>query len=292
MQRHHSQVPTILRQLSVAITALALVLVAPPRAARAQSFEAKSEQLRNLARRHGLPNANYGSVEEHLRRRFPALSRMRHDAVFVADPGDPRTQAFLRELETYGAQSGKAIVGAGVMTEYAHPFAFAPVTAAGGKVCRMDATDPTMGGFYGGAKTRFKEGVAPKPNTFCYFYLVDRGKALAVGDEAARLVEQKKYEGINCSLFQTGRFHHLKNLGVPELEKFWVANRAYVYPTGGYGERGAAAALTWGNDPHLLVQFTNPEWQRWLLGEGAYRDAQGNQHTRPLDRGFTFPIQE
>ncbi len=251
--------------------------------------------IRDMARKHHIPNVNYGTAQK-LMQQFPHLrqSGFRHDACFALDPKSTNAKQFYQELNRYAQAHNLAVVGLGIVEEFNHPFCFAPVTRdnLNGQVMQMDATDPTMGSFSHGKKTRVKPAFGEKMflNQARAFWLIPREPAIIAGNAKYDVVKAEVQHGVNCAEFSTGLLHHLKELGVSEFSNFYAANRAVVNATGPKNHRGFAAGLILAK-PHIIIQHTNPEWQTWATDprNGAYQ-ATWNDHGHQVSNLITCPI--
>ncbi len=277
-----------MRCLSVAAIAAVLCISAPARADRYRERFNRTIALRDHARRYGIPNVHYETVNKQVLRFWAMRSgTFRHDSAFAAHPD--HAAHFFDSLNYFGREHGLGIVGLAVIRDYSHPLFIGPVQALGERLQRMDATDPSMGGFANGKKTRIVDLTRPRSDMLYGLWLVDRGRALTVANAAARRVAELEHIGMNCAQFATTPLKELKELGEEEFQNFHDAHRAWVYATGYEGERGFAAPFSWGIPPHLTLQVTNPDWQAWAMGEGSY-EWEGQRYTREIE--LTFPIQE
>jgi len=277
---------------TAAVHSVAAVTPASVPSAKVSLTQATAAQLcRDIARSCGLPTVAFGTAEG-LKDRFPELGsqNFRDDSIFVADPNSAQAKEFYKALNEFAADHGYAIVGIAMHNEFNHPFCLAPVSAdgLGGQLMQMDATDPTMGCFSQGKKTRVKPG---DPNFGTAFrnqiralWLIPRDAALAAGNAKYQAAKLEVSHGVNCAEFASGLLHHLHKLDVAEFQKVEAANRAYVNPTGDPRHRGFATGLV-DAVPHVIIQHTNPEWQAWATDpkNGAYLDQDGIAHTRDIE---------
>lgn len=251
-----------------------------------------TQVMHDIAVKCGLPNAEYGAAG-HLRNKFPHLkeSGFRHDSVFAVDPNSEQGKRFYQLIQEYAADNDLALVGVAMVNEFNHPFAIAPVTAdgQGGKLLQMDATDPEMGAFGDGSKTRCKPADPNDGKVFNHqvraLWLIPRDAAIEAGNAKWNAAKIAHDRGVNCAEFATGLLHHLHNIGVLEFAGVYAAHKAYRHPTGLPEHRGFAAGLMLAV-PHMILLHTDPSYQSILTdpANGArVPPGSSNLHTGPIN---------